>query len=215
MRGHGRGPAREERREAFVDAAVALIRRDGPFVTMEQIAAECGITKPVIYRHFGDRDGLVMNIAGRFVDQLVADLAPLMVSDAPAHALLLATIDTYLQLVERDTHLYRFLTNQAGADRRDLVARLVAEEVSIVLEHRMAAAGLDPAPARPWAYALVGMVHFAGDWWIDDRSVDRDELGELLATLVWDGLAQLDLDGRTRARNAPFTPSTAPTRTEP
>jgi AcrR family transcriptional regulator len=198
--------ARARRREALIQSAIDVVRRDGPLVSMDQIAAECGITKPIIYRHFGDREGLLMEMALRFVDELVAGLLPLASDQGPSRDLLAATMDAYLALVERDANLYRFLSDQAGADRRDLLAGLIAEQISLVLEHRLERAGRSRSPARPWAYGLVGMVHFAGDWWSAEKPVSRRALVDDLMTLAWDGLGSLDLDAPSPA--GPATTST-------
>jgi len=170
---------------------------------MDQIAAECGITKPIIYRHFGDREGLLFEMALRFVDELVGGLLPLASDDGPARDLLAATMDAYLALVERDGNLYRFLSDQAGADRRDLLAGLIAEQVSVVLEDRLAQAGMATDAARSWAYGLVGMVHFAGDWWSAEKPIPRHVLVENLMTLAWDGLASLDIDTTSSPERPP------------
>src|SRR5690242_962470 len=102
-----RAAERERRRNEMIDAAVTVVRRDGPMVSMEQIDTECGVTKPIIYRHFGDRDGLLLEIGERFVDELVVEISPaLLQDDAPPIDLLTATMDAYLALIERDTNLY-------------------------------------------------------------------------------------------------------------
>src|SRR5262245_7572325 len=101
--------AREARRQELLDRTEELIRREGPFVSMEQIAAESGVTKPIIYRHFGDRDGLVLEIASRFINELVRELTPKMSEDDPPYDVLHATIDTYLGVIEADPNIYRFL----------------------------------------------------------------------------------------------------------
>ncbi|MCC5952520.1 MAG: TetR/AcrR family transcriptional regulator [Acidimicrobiia bacterium] len=182
---------REERREQLLDVAVALVRSEGPFVTMEQLAAANGVTKPIIYRHFGDRDGLVLAIARRFVDELVEALGPHVAADAPAETRLRGAIDAYLALVERDPNLYRFLSQHAAADRRDLLASLVAQAVALTLEDLLAAAGQPTDPAELWAYGLVGMVHFAGDWWVDQQPrAPRQEVVEHLLALVAGGITQ-------------------------
>jgi len=217
---------RAQRREELLDAAIDVVRRDGPNVSMDQIAAECGITKPIIYRHFGDRDGLLAELALRFVGRLIDLLRPAAATDAPAHDLLRHTIDAYLELIETDTNVYRFLRTQVHSNRddRDVLAGLFAEQIAVIMDQRLTDAGLDPMSARPWAYALVGMVHFTGDWWIDQRAPnDRDhlprhELTDQLTFLVWDGLAGLDLDRRAAARRAPTTrarPSRRPDRSTP
>ncbi|MBI2706518.1 MAG: TetR/AcrR family transcriptional regulator [Actinobacteria bacterium] len=189
-----RADERDKRRQAMQAAAVELVRRDGPMVSMEQIAAECGVTKPIIYRHFGDRDGLLMEMAERFVDELVDEVSPaLFRDDAAPIELLTATMDAYLGLIERDTNLYRFLSTHAGTDRRDLFASMVAEQIAVVVERRLAERGLDTAPARAWAYGLVGMVQFAGDWWISEPSAPRGDVVRQLTTLLWVGFDRLGL----------------------
>ncbi len=201
-RAEQRAAERARRREELRDAAIALVRRDGPIVSMDQIAAECGITKPIIYRHFGDREGLILEMAMRFVDELIDVLQPLSANQGPVRALLVGAIDAYLALIERDTNLYRFLSDQVGA-HRDLLARLIAEQIAMVIEQRLVQADLPTDGARPWAYGLVGMVHFAGDWWSEDKAITRAELVDRLSLLLWDGLASLDLDGRTARHDHP------------
>ncbi|MCX7619825.1 MAG: TetR/AcrR family transcriptional regulator [Acidimicrobiales bacterium] len=188
--GQARDEARAKRRAELLDAAVELVRREGPFVSMEQIAAECGITKPIIYRHFGDRDGLIVEMAMRFVDQLADALTPALGSDAPVLELLVTTMDSYLDLIERDTNLYRFLTIHTG-ERRDLVAGLIAEHVGLVMERILTERGLDTSGVKPWAYGLVGLVHFAGDWWVEQSMMTRAELIGHLVNLVWIGFEGL------------------------
>src|SRR5437870_2004883 len=66
-----RSAQRADRREALLTAAIGGIRKHGPSASMDALAAEAGITKPILYRHFGDRAGLVKAIAERFADSLM------------------------------------------------------------------------------------------------------------------------------------------------
>ena len=61
------GPRRDpdERRAELLGAAERAIRRIGPHASMDEIAAEAGITKPILYSHFGDKAGLVTALSGR------------------------------------------------------------------------------------------------------------------------------------------------------
>ena len=71
------GPRRtgEERREELLDAAERAIRRAGPQASMDQLAGEAGITKPILYSHFGDRAGLAEALAERTSDMLIPTLS--------------------------------------------------------------------------------------------------------------------------------------------
>ena len=64
------GSLRESRRETFVDAAIAVVRRDGRGASMEAVAREAGVTKPILYRVFEDRDALVRAVGDRFAAEL-------------------------------------------------------------------------------------------------------------------------------------------------
>ncbi|HEY2813400.1 MAG TPA: TetR/AcrR family transcriptional regulator [Acidimicrobiales bacterium] len=183
---------RAARREELIAAALRAIRRDGPGVSMEAIAAEAGCSKPIVYRHFGDREGLTEALGDLFAGELVNALDRALTQDLPPEELLHATIDTYLEFVERDPNLYRFLIGRLAdpkstVETHGLVAR-VAQRVAVVLGEQMRALGLDSGPAEPWAFGIVGMVHLAGDWWLDRRTMTRERLVTYLTTLLWGGL---------------------------
>jgi AcrR family transcriptional regulator len=192
---------REDRRHELLEAAVRVIRREGPSASMDVMAAEAGVTKPILYRHFGDRSGLVQAVAERFTAELTGSLQGALGREAAEavdspRAVLLNSIDAYLTLVEREPQLYRFLTQRAVADQPEAVQgfmRQVGQQVALVLGEQLRRAGLDSGAAEPWAYGLVGMVQLAGDWWVERRPMPRARLVEYLATLVWDGFSGIGL----------------------
>ncbi|MFN2581560.1 MAG: TetR/AcrR family transcriptional regulator, partial [Candidatus Dormibacteria bacterium] len=118
-------------------------------------------------------------------------------------------IDTYLALIESEPELYRFVVHPALDDRSmtpDLVGtykQVIAEHLTRVIGGALRATRLDSGGAEPWAHALVGMVHEAGDWWIEHRTMARGDLTNYLAALAWGGFADMyrnagvDPDDRT------------------
>jgi AcrR family transcriptional regulator len=192
---------REDRRERFLDAAITVVRRDGHAASMEAMAREAGVTKPILYRMFGDRNGLLEAIGDRFAQELAEVLAQALAgapgSGAPSsdrRDILRSTIDAYLGLVDRDPELYRFLTAQLATAPSQPIATLAdqfARGIAVVLSEQLRAINADSDAAEPWAYALVGMVHLAGDWWVTRRTITREALVDYLVVLVWDGLAAL------------------------
>jgi AcrR family transcriptional regulator len=185
---------RAERRTQLLDAAVDVIRERGPGVTMEQLAKAGGVTKPILYRHFGDRDGLIGAIAERFAADLLSSVTTPLAAEADAQGLLRSTVDSYVGFIEREPNLYRFMAQHVpdrGADvvqMRSLID-LIAKQVAVVAGDRLREAGRDSGAAVPWAYGIVGLVHQAGDWWVDDRTMSRETLVDHLVTLLWQGLA--------------------------
>ncbi|HZD66237.1 MAG TPA: hypothetical protein VE152_09085, partial [Acidimicrobiales bacterium] len=147
-------------------------------------------TKPILYRHFGDRGGLVQAAADRFGEDLVTRLAAALGRSEPSRARLAAAIDAYLAFVEEEPGLYRYLTQHAEAAGPaltgvvDRVGALIAREIGEGLR----AARADSGAAEPWAYGIVGMIHMAGAQWVARPTLPRQRLVEYLTTLVWDGM---------------------------
>ena len=193
-------PTQEDRRQGrrgeLLDAAIGAIRELGPTATMEQLARAGGVTKPILYRHFRDRDGLVVAITERFLTDVISTVTAPLQGHAPVRDRLRSTIDSHVSLIERDPHVYRFLVRHAP-ERRDSRVELeslidtIAREVAAAAGQRLRQAGRDGSAAVPWAYGIVGLVHQAGDWWVDDQTMSREELVDHLTSLLWDGVGGL------------------------
>jgi AcrR family transcriptional regulator len=185
---------RERRREELLDGADRVIQRRGVAVSMDEIASEAGITKPVLYRHFGDKDGLYQALTERYVDELKTALKPATKASEPRDRLA-AAIDAYLAYVEREPERYRFLLH---ASERPRTAGTVADfrrrhiaECAFTAEDNLRRAGIDPGFAEPWAQCVSGMVRAAGTSWLEARSLPRDRLVDYLTTILWEGFSSL------------------------
>lgn len=186
------------KRDQLIDAAVRAVRRTGADASMEEIAREAGITKPILYRHFGDREGLRRAVGERFAATLVGRLRRALASSGSPRRMLSATVDAYLGFVERDPNVYRFVLQRAQVGEAAGFVRRIVGDIATVIGEALRAEGRDSAAAEPWAYGLVGMVHLAGDWWIEQRSMPRARLVEYLTALVWDGLSAAVPDAGVR-----------------
>lgn len=194
IRDSARRRRREQRREELLDAADRVIHHSGNGFSMEEIAVEAGITKPVLYRHFGDKDGLHEALTDRYIGELKDALQPASRTDDP-RSRLAATIDAYLSYVEREPDRYRFLLVAAEQPRTSaLVADFRREYIgdcAFTSATKLDRAGLDPGFAEPWAQCVSGMIRAAGASWLENRSLPRARLVEYLTTVLWDGFAAL------------------------
>ena len=200
---------RRARRDALLDAAVDAIRRHGPNVSMEDLAKAAGVTKPILYRHFGHRDGLTAALATRFADGLQSTLQSAMVGGNAPRETLEKTIDAYLSFVERDPEVYRFLVRHLAATNPDdelsvgNFLRQVGNQVALVLGEQLRAANLDSGGAEPLAHGIVGMVHAAGDWWLERQTMPRSRVVQYVVDLLWGGMAGIGLSTRATREDRP------------
>jgi AcrR family transcriptional regulator len=195
-----RSARNHDRREQLLHAALDAIRRVGKDASMEAMAAEAGITKPILYRYFGDRDGLIAAVADRFADELVTRLEKALTPDAAPGERTRRAIDSYVDFIEKDPALYGFFAQHApvsGPAVRTVVDR-VAATVARHIGEDLRAAGVDSGPAEAWAYGIVGMVHLAGARWASNPTIPRHRLIEYLTALTRLGLEGAPADGTER-----------------
>lgn len=190
-----RAASRERKRERLIASAIEVVRREGPAVSMDAIAREAGVTKPIVYRAFGDREGLTAAVAERFATELASSLERAIAEATDDRCRVSGAIGTYLAFIEREPKIVRFLVHrdlarveQSGVATSGFVRR-VTGIVTQALGEAMRERGLDSGAAEPWAYAIVGAVHLAGDWWLERRTLPRERLVEYLTALVWDGMS--------------------------
>lgn len=182
------GPTRDraERRAELLDAATQAIREIGADATMAELAAAAGITKPILYAHFGDKAGLGAALAGRVVETLGDTLMAGLASGSSAEERLRATVDSFVGFVVAEPELYRFLV-AGGINDMELVTQ-IGNQITALLTSALAAAGSDTRAAEVWSYAIIGAVFVPAEWWLDRRVISRQQLVDDLCRLLWGGL---------------------------
>jgi len=180
---------RMARRLELLEAAIEVIRREGPTASMDEIAAQAGITKPIVYRYFGDRAGVYQAVAEQYCADLTSRFQSAVATSGDLHANVVTAIDAYLAFVQADPQVHQFLLHPQHATRPAVTFGYhVGEVLADVLRQRLEAARRDTAPAGPWGHAIAGMVQAASTWWLVSPEVPRAALVEHLSTLLWDGL---------------------------
>lgn len=193
----------ERRRRELLEAADRVVLRDGPQASMNAIAAEAGITKPILYRHFGDKGGLYRALAARHTDALLESLRAAVDGASDRRERVEATLDAYLAAIEARPQVYRFLMHPAedpqqseqgfdvGRHSAPLLRRL-GEELAKVIAERVELGPGGEELARVWGHGVVGMMYAAGDWWLSERPCSRAQLVNSLTDLLWGRLAAAD-----------------------
>ncbi|OLF16416.1 TetR/AcrR family transcriptional regulator [Actinophytocola xanthii] len=198
---------RAARRAEFVEAAMRALAEHGPDVGMDHIAAEAGVTKPVLYRHFTDKADLFVALGQRGTEILFDRLIPALNNEEAPVPRIRRSLDAFFSTVEEHPHLYRVLVRRSfakAAVEQDIVAEdkeLIANAIAALLGDYLRALELDSGGAEPWAHGIVGMVQNVSEWWLERRTMSREAVVEYLTELIWSAI-----DGFTRAHGVVLDP---------
>jgi AcrR family transcriptional regulator len=185
-----------QRREQLLDVGRALFAERGfDAASIEEIAHRASVSKPVVYGHFGGKEGLYAAVVARESDLLLSMMTAALQGGHPRE-LLEEAASAFLDYVEQCTDGFRILLRGSGvgSSTGTLTSLLddVAARVEEILARGFAARGYSAALAPMYAQMLVGMVAFTGQWWLDARSPERDDIIAHVVNLAWNGLSRLD-----------------------
>jgi AcrR family transcriptional regulator len=188
-----------ERREQLVQVGRTLFAAKGfAGTSIEEIAAHANVSKPVVYEHFGGKEGLYAVVVDRemanLLDRLTSALSaghPRELAEQSALALL-----TY---IEEETDGFHILSRDSSAGSTGAFSSLlneIANQVEYVLVREFGRRGLNTEHAAMYAQMLVGMVALTGMWWLEERTPSREDVAAHIVNLGWNGLAHLEAEPR-------------------
>jgi AcrR family transcriptional regulator len=180
-----------ERRNELVDGTIDAIRRRGRFISMDEIAAEIGVSKTVLYRYFVDKNDLTTAVMMRFTQTtLIPNMAAALSSSLDGIDLTREVIRVYVETVAAEPEPYRFVMANSSASNKVIAdsERIIARMLAVMMRRRMQQAGMDTGGAEPWSYLIVGGVQLATHSWMSDPKITSDELIDYLTMLSWSAL---------------------------
>jgi len=181
-----------ERRTELVDGALDAIRRRGRDVSMDEIAAEIGVSKTVLYRYFVDKNDLTTAVMMRFAQTtLIPNMAAALSSDLDGFDLTREVIRVYVETVAAEPEPYRFVMANSSAGKNKVIAdseQIIARMLAVMLRQRMRGAGMDTRGVEPWAFLIVGGVQQATHSWMSHPRMTSAELIDYLTMLCWSAL---------------------------
>jgi AcrR family transcriptional regulator len=194
----------KERREQLLDIGRTLFADKGfDGTSVEEIADKAHVSKPVVYEHFGGKEGLYAVVVDREVGRLLDRITASLQGNHPRE-LLEQAAGALLDYVEKDTDGFRILVRDSpvassGGTFASMISD-IATQVEHVLAGEFKSRGYDPKLAGLYSQALVGMVALTGQWWLDARKPKRDEVAAHLVNLAWNGLSNLEPKPALRSR---------------
>ncbi|WP_226873421.1 TetR/AcrR family transcriptional regulator [Microbispora sitophila] len=185
-----------ERREQLIQVGRALFADKGfDGTSVEEIAASAKVSKPVVYEHFGGKEGIYAVVIDREMQRLLS-LVTQALSASHARIKLERAALALLQYIEESSEGFRILVRDShAASGTGTFASLIsdiASQVEDVLADEFKERGYDPKLAPMYAQMLVGMTALTGQWWLEVRKPRREEVAAHLVNLSWNGLTGLD-----------------------
>jgi AcrR family transcriptional regulator len=186
-----------ERREQLIEVGRRVFADKGfEAATVEEIAARAKVSKPVVYEHFGGKEGLYAVVVDREIQRLLSGITTALEGGAGARALLERAAFALLDYIESDSAGFRILVRDSPPGQSTgsfaSVLGVVATRVEDLLAVEFKQRGLDPKSAPIHAQMLVGMVALTGQWWLDRRKFKKEQVAAHLVNLAWNGLAGLE-----------------------
>jgi AcrR family transcriptional regulator len=196
-----------ERREQLIAVGRGLFAERGyDGTSIEEVAARADVSKPVVYEHFGGKEGLYAVVVDREVRSLLAMMQGALTSGGPRELLEQAAL-ALLDYVEQSSDGFRILVRDSplGSASGSFVTIIsdVASRVEHILAAELTARGYDAGPAPMYAQMLVGMVGTTGQWWLEARRPAKEVVAAHLVNLAWHGLAGLEQHPTLRTPGRP------------
>ena len=195
-----------ERREQLIEIARALFAERGfEGTSIEELSARAEVSKPIVYEHFGGKEGLYAVVVDREVRQLLGLMRSSLTSgaeDSEPRELLERAALALLDYIEESPDGFRILVRDSplGSESGSFVSIIgdVASRVEYILAAEFKNRGFDVKAAPMYAQMLVGMVGSTGQWWLDVHKPGKEEVAAHIVNLAWNGLRGLETDPKLK-----------------
>ncbi|NGO78322.1 TetR/AcrR family transcriptional regulator [Streptomyces sp. YC504] len=189
-----------ERRQQLLDIGRTLFAEKGfEGTSVEEIAAKAGVSKPVVYEHFGGKEGLYAVVVDREMQRLLDMVTSSLTAGHPRELCEQAAF-ALLDYIEEYTDGFRVLVRDSPVTQSTGTFASLISDIATRVEHILAkefkARGFDPKLAPLYAQALVGSVALTGQWWLTTRKPKKADVAAHLVNLAWHGLGNLEAKPR-------------------
>lgn len=180
-----------ERREQLITVSRELFAKKGfEGVSIEEVASRAQVSKPVVYEHFGGKEGLYAVIVDRELTTIHAAVSAALESSSKPTEVLETAALVLLTYIEDSSDGFRILSSandRSGGSYSSLLAD-VAVRVSGILAAQFVQHDIDPKFAPLYAQMLVGIVAMPSQWWLEGQQLSKEEVAAHMVNLAWNGL---------------------------
>jgi len=185
-----------QRREQLIRVARTLFAEHGVEATsVEEIAATAGVSKPIVYEHFGSKDGLYAVVVDREVQRLESAITSALTTPGARYREIIERgVLALLDYIDECPEGFRIISRDSSSTTASFASILsdITMNVEDLMLPGLEKRGFDPKMAGPFGQALVGLVAMAGQTWLETRTPAKDVLAAQLVNLAWNGLTGLE-----------------------
>lgn len=187
-----------QRREQLISVGRQIFAERGyEGTSVEEIAASAKVSKPVVYEHFGGKEGLYAVVVDREIADLTSRITEALGSASSPRILIERAALGLMDYIDEETDGFRILVRDSppGQSTGSFASLMgdVASQVEHLMVEQFKGRGLDSKAAPMYAQMLVGMVALTGQWWMDsNRKFSRADVAAHLVNLAWNGLSALE-----------------------
>lgn len=186
----------QERRQQLLEIGRHLFAERGfEGTSIEEIAAQAGVSKPVVYEHFGGKEGLYAVVVDREVERLLTMVTTLLEGEHNEQKFEAAAV-ALLRYIDENSDGFRILVRDSNPGSVSGTYGTMLSDIAMQVEYIMAdflrSRGRDPKLAPMYSQMMVGLVAFTGQWWLDARKPRLEEVASNLIDIAWNGLAHLN-----------------------
>jgi AcrR family transcriptional regulator len=180
-----------ERSEQVAQVAGRVFARNGYAATkLDDVAAAAGVTKPILYRHYGSKKGLYLAVLRKHRDDLPSFAGGIEPPRDPEarHDLLRAIVAGWLDYVRENNHSWTLLFRDSSGDeeiqafRREVSAR--AREVMAAIVTGWAGDRIPPEQVEPTAELVTSGLAALALWWGDHPDTPKPLLVDVAMRVV-------------------------------
>jgi AcrR family transcriptional regulator len=203
----GRRLSGEQRRAQLLRVASHLFARQGfSSTTMDEVAEQAGVTKPLLYQHFDSKKALYVELVDEIAHRVLKAVAIATAQAGGPREQVEFGLRAYFEILVQDTDAFRLLydRNHGGDDDLGRAVRRV-EHALVAGVDPLVDAGLDERHRHLIAAAMVGMTEGASISWMDseyaknledpqERLAEAQRLAVRVGGLMWAGLRAIHTD---------------------
>ncbi len=188
-----------QRRAQLIEVARGLFAERGYEATsIEEIAQRANVSKPVVYEHFGGKEGLYAVVVDREMETLLEMITSSLSTTRSRYRVQQVALALLTYMEERPDGFRILVRGRSVGDGENTTYSSLLNDAVTQVEHILggdfARRGLDPGLAALYAQALVGMVSMTAQWWLDVREPPKEAVAAHLVNLCWNGLTRLESD---------------------